>query len=79
MSEERMTDGADKRRRRIQDLLQEIRSQDGMSLLEIQGFMLSKFGLKFETTERYLREIYQAGLIKDTGRKWKVVRELLGK
>lgn len=72
MNEDHMTDGADKRRRRIQDLLQEMKAQEGMTLLEIQGFMMQKFGLKFDTTERYLKEMHLAGMIKDTGRKWKV-------
>jgi hypothetical protein len=72
MSEDRMTDGADKRRRRVMDLLHEMKTQDGMTLLEIQGFMMSKFSLKFDTTAKYLQEMHLAGMVKDTGRKWKV-------
>jgi hypothetical protein len=74
MSEDRMTDGADKRRRRLLDLLQEMKTQDGMTLLQIQGYMMPMFGLKFDTTEKYLREMHLASMVKDTGRKWKVTR-----
>ncbi len=74
MPEERMTDGADKRRRRLRDLLNEMHHQDGMTLLEVQGFMLEKYGLKFDTTAAYLRELAMAGLVKDTGRKWKTAK-----
>lgn len=65
-----MTDGADKRRRRVLDLLAEMKRQNGMTLLEIQGFMMGKFGLKFDTTSKYLHEMHLAGMVKDTGRKW---------
>jgi len=73
MSESGMIDGADKRKRRVLDLLQEMKHQDGMTTLEAQGFMMNKFGLKFDTTQKYLREMHLAGMIKDAGRKWKAI------
>ena len=76
LSEDHMTDGADKRRRRIADLLQKMKERDGMTLLEIQGYMMARFGLKFDTTSKYLNEMGQAGLVKWTGKKWKVLRSL---
>ncbi len=74
LAENGMVDGATLRRRRLIDLLTEMRHKEGMTLTEVQGFMLEKYGLKFETTGRYLKEMAMAGVVKDTGRKWKAVR-----
>lgn len=42
--------------------------------MEIQGFMTPRFGLKFDTTSKYLEEMHLASIVKDAGRKWKVAR-----
>jgi len=68
----RVTDGATLRQTRIMDLVQQIHGLGGMTTAEAQAYMMVKYGLKWETTASYLREMTMSQLIKEVGGKWVV-------
>jgi len=71
MSEEpRVIDGADRRRKRFQDMLGFIHNKGGATGQEIKSFMVIRFGLKHKTTAEYIHEAHLAGLIASEGIKW---------
>lgn len=43
---------------------------------EIKSFMLKNFGLKFETTTKYVKECALAGFIVEKYGKWKVTKKI---
>ena len=48
----RVTNGASLRRTRLLEMMQMINLSKGASMLEIQGYMWARFGLKYETTRK---------------------------
>jgi len=72
----RVTDGATLRQQRITDMLAMIRDGDGATTLELQGFMLARHGLKFQTTTEYIKETWMAGLISENDGKWILTKKL---
>ena len=71
----RITDGATLRRTRLIDLLQQIHVREGMTTVECQQYMTIKYGLKWERTAEYLRELTLSALIKEHEGTW-VIRTL---
>jgi len=71
-----VTDGATLRQQRIVDLLTMLKTSEGATTLEIQGFMLARHGLKFQTTADYLKEIWSSGMILEVDGKWIVTQKL---
>ena len=71
----RITDGATLRRTRLMDLLQQIHMNDGFTTVECQRYMTIKYGLKWERTAEYLKELTLSALIKEYQGKW-VIRTL---
>lgn len=67
----RVVDGADRRRARLLEMLQFIHNNAGATTQEINRFMVLRFGLKYDTTAKYIMEMHLAGIIKEgeTG-KW---------
>jgi len=72
----RVTDGATLRQQRIVDLVAMLRASQGATTLEIQGFMLARHGLKFDTTSGYIREMHLSGLITEDQGKWILTKKL---
>jgi len=72
----RVTDGATLRQQRIVDMLTMLKNADGATTMEIQGFMLARHGLKFDTTSAYIKETWLAGLIIEDQGKWVITRKL---
>jgi len=71
MSEEpRVIDGADRRKRRLLEMLAFIANNGGATALEIKTFMLVKFGLRHKTAATYMQEAHLGGLITQQGIKW---------
>jgi len=66
----RITDGATLRHQRLIDLVQQIHARDGMTTVECQGYMMIKYGLKWERVAEYLRELTMSGIIKESDGKW---------
>ena len=66
----RITDGATLRRTRLMDLLQQIHANDGMSTVDCQRYMTIKYGLKWERTAEYLKELTMSQLIKEHQGLW---------
>ena len=60
-------DGATQRHSRIMELLTFINVYNGATLTQIQGHMLSTYGLKFRTTSEMLQELNKSGVIKVDG------------
>jgi len=72
----RVTDGATLRQQRITDMLAMIRDAKGATTLEIQGFMLARHGLKFDTTSAYIKETWMASMIVENDGKWVLTKKL---
>jgi len=72
----RVTDGATLRQQRIVDMLTMLKNAQGATTMEIQGFMLARHGLKFDTTSSYIKETWLAGLIIEDQGKWVITRKL---
>jgi len=72
----RVTDGATLRQQRIVDMLTMLKNAEGATTMEIQGFMLARHGLKFDTTSAYIKETWLAGLIIEDQGKWVITRKL---
>jgi len=68
----RVSDGASLRRTRILELMQMINLANGATMQEIQGHMWARFGLKFETTRKYVMEAHLAGFLRENHGKWYV-------
>jgi len=70
----RVKDGATLRHERVVSMLAFIQmsGKEGAALLEIQSYMLERFGLKFPTTSEYLRECALAGFIREHQGAWYV-------
>lgn len=75
MSESRITDGATLRHSRILGMLKMINDSEGATSLDIQSFMLAKFGLKHKTTIDYIRECWLSGFIVEDHGKWIVTQK----
>jgi len=72
----RVTDGATLRQQRLTDMLTMLKNSEGATTLEIQGFMLARHGLKFDTTSSYIKETWLAGLIIENDGKWILTKKL---
>jgi len=72
----RVTDGATLRQQRIVDMLTMLKNAKGATTMDIQGFMLARHGLKFDTTAAYIKETWLAGLIIEDQGKWVITRKL---
>jgi hypothetical protein len=70
-------DELDRRKARLLDLLQHMKDKGGMSTVEVQTYMMAKYGMRPFTATEYLKQFHAAGVIKEVGSKWKVLR-LLG-
>jgi len=71
MSEEpKLIDGADRRKRRILEMLAYIHTNGGATALEIKTFMFIRFGLKHPTSSKYIQEAHLGRLITQRGVKW---------
>jgi len=57
-------------------MLAMIRDSEGATTLEIQGFMLARHGLKFQTTADYLKETWMAGMITEDHGRWIITNKL---
>jgi len=68
----RVTNGASLRRTRILEMMQTINIAAGMTMNEIQGHMWARFGLKFDTTRKYVMEAHLAGFLKEDAGTWTV-------
>jgi len=68
----RVRDGANLRHERILAMLGFVELGGGHSAdtLDIQAYMLERYGLKFQTTADYLRECHLAGFIRATQDGW---------
>lgn len=72
MSEEpRVIDGADRRKKRLLDMLAFIFNKEGATDNDIKSFMLIKFGLRHKTAAQYIHEAHLARLITPDGLMWK--------
>jgi len=73
----RVRDGASLRHMRLLAMLGfiDLHGEDPTDVVEIQGYMLRSFGLKFETTIAYLRECQMAGMVKVTEKGWIVTKQ----
>jgi hypothetical protein len=71
----KIIDGATLRRSRLIDLIQQIHVHKGMSTVSCQEYMMMHYGLKWETTLGYLRELMLAHIIFDKDGRW-IVRNL---
>lgn len=71
-----MADGATLRQQRITDMLAMIRDGAGATTMEIQGFMLARHGLKFNTTAEYIKELWMAKLIIENDGQWILTQKL---
>lgn len=71
MTEEpRVIDGADRRKKRILEMLAFIHNNGGATTNEIKGFLLMNFGLTNKTAATYIQEVHLARLITLQGTKW---------
>lgn len=71
MTEEpRVIDGADRRKKRLIDMLAYIHNNGGATTNEIKSFLLMRFGLTNKTAATYIQEVHLAGLITLEGTKW---------
>jgi len=71
MTEEpRVIDGADRRKKRLLELLSFIHIQGGATNLEMLSFLTIKFGLRHSTGATYIQELHLAKLITQEGLKW---------
>ena len=61
----RVTDGATLRHSRVMDMLQWINLAGGVTITQIQAYMLTAHGLKFSTSADYVRECVMAGVLKE--------------
>jgi len=68
----RITDGATLRHTRLMDLIQQIYAANGWTTVDCQSYMMMKYGLKWERTSEYLRELALSGCIKEDHGKWVV-------
>jgi len=50
----------------------EMAGPDGAETIEVQAYMLERYGLKFQTTSEYLRECSLAGFVRLTTKGWVV-------
>lgn len=66
----RVTDGATLRHSRIMDMLQWLNLAGGATITQIQAYMLTAHGLKFQTTADYIRECHMAGVIQEDHGLW---------
>jgi len=57
-------------------MLTMLKNAEGATTMEIQGFMLARHGLKFDTTSSYIKETWLAGLIIEDQGKWVITRKL---
>ncbi len=64
------------KKKRIESMFSFIQSadQDRATLNEIKSFMLKNFGLKFETTTKYVKECSLAGFLIEQQGRWEVTR-----
>jgi len=75
MTEEpRVIDGADRRKKRLLDLLAYIVTNKGATTSEILGFCTVKFGLTNKTGATYIKELHLAKMIALDGVKWQTTR-----
>jgi len=79
-----VTNGATLRHSRVWDMLTFIASfEKGVTLTQVQAYMLASHGLKFRTTAQYLYECRLAGFLTERDRLWHVTerqrKALLGK
>uniref|UniRef100_A0A6H2A5U0 Uncharacterized protein n=1 Tax=viral metagenome TaxID=1070528 RepID=A0A6H2A5U0_9ZZZZ len=71
MSEEpRVINGADRRKKRLLEMLAYIVNNVGATDQEIKAFMLIRYGLKNKTAAEYIFEAHLAKLIAPDGLKW---------
>jgi len=68
--EPRVIDGADRRKKRILDLLSFIHNNGGATAQEMKSFLMIRFGLRHSTGAEYIQELHLAGLITQEGLKW---------
>jgi len=54
------------------DLVQQIQALNGMTTMECQGYMMWKYGLKWETTSNYIKELAMSQILKEDQGKWVV-------
>jgi len=66
----RIADGATLRHSRLMDLVQQIQALNGMTTMECQTYMMWKYGLKWETTSNYVKELAMSQIIKQSDSKW---------
>jgi len=68
----RVKNGGSLRHERIMNIIGFIAmgGQDGVTLLDIQSYVLVHYGLKFSTTVEYLRECHMAGFIRPKEGGW---------
>jgi len=64
--------GATLRRSRILDMMQMINLAKGATMLEIQGYMWARYGLKHDTTRKYVMEAHLAGFLREEHGRWYV-------
>jgi len=78
MTEEpRVIDGADRRKQRLLELLSYIHTNGGATITEMKSFMTIRFGLRHETSAKYIQELHLAGLITQEGVKWHTTKRYL--
>jgi len=65
-----VVDGADRRKQRLLELLRFLHTNNGATILEMKSFMTIRFGLRHETSAKYIQELHLAGLITQDGPKW---------
>lgn len=75
----RVVDGADRRRKRLLEMLKYIanktESHGGATSNEIKRMMLMMFGLKHKTTSEYLEECHLGGIItQEDGMLWSTTK-----
>jgi hypothetical protein len=59
------------------DLVQQINMRGGMTTIECQSYMMWKYGLKWERTTEYIRELAMSGILKEHQGTW-VIKSLPG-
>lgn len=63
-------DGASLRKTRVLEMMQMINITSGSTMNQIQGYMWARFGLRFDTTRKYVMEAHLAGFLREKHGKW---------
>lgn len=67
--------GADRRKKRLKGILAAIESSDGITRRDLVGFCVVHIGLNRKTAERYIKDLFDFGMIYKRGEKYYVRKQ----